>query len=221
MKSSVLEGSAVPRTARDAAAYYSQFGADTFAAGCGRVLDVGAGDSSFARQLSDEGVGVVRTDVCYGGDPPDLGPGAVAALGQRLPFADNSFERVVASWVTPHIPAEDLPALLTELVRVTAPGGRVLVYPLFHVARHLVNEHSFVYEKRFDRRNAGTTLVIHKDPTVAAADWETIVGDVVRTSKLHLGSTLMRLRRGLQRRLIAKAGTNHVGDTISSSWRHL
>jgi SAM-dependent methyltransferase len=43
---------------------------------------------------------------------------------QRLPFRDGSFEAAILILVVHHI--EDLPAMARELVRVLAPGGRVM-----------------------------------------------------------------------------------------------
>jgi 2-polyprenyl-6-hydroxyphenyl methylase/3-demethylubiquinone-9 3-methyltransferase len=43
---------------------------------------------------------------------------------ERLPFADGSFDTVVAADVLEHLP--DLPAAVNELARVLAPGGSFL-----------------------------------------------------------------------------------------------
>jgi SAM-dependent methyltransferase len=50
---------------------------------------------------------------------------AVQADGSALPFADGMFERVVAAEVLEHV--GDDAAVMSELARVLAPGGRVAV----------------------------------------------------------------------------------------------
>jgi SAM-dependent methyltransferase len=45
--------------------------------------------------------------------------------GDRLPFTDAAFDRVVVVDMLEHVPDED--AFVAELARVTAPGGRLVV----------------------------------------------------------------------------------------------
>jgi SAM-dependent methyltransferase len=94
-------------------------------AGCGLLLDVGAG-------LDTEGLAV---DV----DRASLSPGGVQATVARLPFADGSFDRVVASDVLEHV--DDDAAAMREVLRVLRPGGRAVV---------TVPAHPFLYG-RHDR----------------------------------------------------------------------
>ena len=60
----------------------------------------------------------------------------VVGVGQRLPFADGSFDAVVSKAVFEHV--TDPFACAAELVRVTAPGGRI-----FCSAPLLAPEHAF------------------------------------------------------------------------------
>ncbi|MEP6817480.1 MAG: methyltransferase domain-containing protein, partial [Marmoricola sp.] len=79
-------------------------------------------------QDADElsGVSDLFAAMCDAGEVPD---GAEADVKQgdalSLPFADGEFDRVVASEVLEHIPA-DL-AAIAELVRVLRPGGTMAV----------------------------------------------------------------------------------------------
>ena len=94
-----------------------------------RVLDAGCGGGLVARELAAAGAEVVGVDRSMG----SLGVARRATNGsfhpaqgrlERLPFADASFDAVVAADVLEHLP--DLPAAVAELARVLAPGGSFL-----------------------------------------------------------------------------------------------
>jgi 2-polyprenyl-6-hydroxyphenyl methylase / 3-demethylubiquinone-9 3-methyltransferase len=93
------------------------------------VLDAGCGGGLVARELAAAGAEVVGVDRSMG----SLGVARRATSGhfrpaqgrlERLPFADGSFDAVVAADVLEHLP--DLPAAVAELARVLAPGGSFL-----------------------------------------------------------------------------------------------
>jgi SAM-dependent methyltransferase len=52
----------------------------------------------------------------------------VRIVGDRLPLADNSFELIFSACVFHHIPHEEHVHWLSELNRVTAPGGRLFIF---------------------------------------------------------------------------------------------
>lgn len=104
------------------------------------VLDLGAGFGRHAFETARRGASVVAADLALtemvqtrdtfaamheAGQLP--GPGLTAAVvqanGLSLPFADCSFDRVIASEVLEHVP-DDL-AVMAELFRVLRPGGRL------------------------------------------------------------------------------------------------
>ena len=95
-------------------------------AGFDRVLDVGCGEGQVARALAGAGAHVVGVDPTRrnievarerGG-----GPGYEIATAESLPFADASFDAVVACLVFEHIDALD--EALSEVARVLVDGGR-------------------------------------------------------------------------------------------------
>jgi SAM-dependent methyltransferase len=93
-----------------------------------RILDIGCGIGAFVgrlREFSERvvGVDVDEESVRRGGyDLPNL----TLAVGERLPFADGSFDVVLLHEVIEHV--HDDVATLREARRVLAPGGRVVVF---------------------------------------------------------------------------------------------
>jgi SAM-dependent methyltransferase len=86
------------------------------------VLDVGAGPVQFAEAFESAGARYVALDA----DPAELRTRpAVAGRGERLPLADRSVDVCFSSNVVEHVPAPW--RFAGELVRVTRPGGLVVV----------------------------------------------------------------------------------------------
>ena len=88
-----------------------------------RALDAGAGSGLAGEAMRRRGARVVAADrefdmASHGARP------AVTADVTALPFRDGTFDVVVAAFVVNHLP--DPVAGLTELRRVTLPGGAVL-----------------------------------------------------------------------------------------------
>jgi len=90
------------------------------------VLDLAAGTGTSAEPMADAGVQVVACDLSVGmldvgkRRRPDLA--FVAGDALHLPFADASFDAVVACLVFEHIDAVD--EAVAEIARVLEPGGR-------------------------------------------------------------------------------------------------
>ena len=77
-----------------------------------------------ARALRD--VGAMAAAMAEEGQvPPEASFEAVRADALRLPFADESFDRVIASETLEHIPADSV--AMSEIYRVLAEGGRAVV----------------------------------------------------------------------------------------------
>ena len=95
-------------------------------AGAGHVLDVGCGEGQVARLASDLGARAV------GVDPTSAqlavaaeragGPTYARAAAGALPFADGTFDAVVACLVFEHI--RDVDDAIAEVARVLIPKGR-------------------------------------------------------------------------------------------------
>ena len=99
-----------------------------------RVLDIAAGTGTSSEPFADAGVEVVPADFSLGmlavGNRrrPDLG--FTAADAMRLPFADESFDAVTMSFGLRNV--ADSGAALREFLRVTRPGGRLVVCEFSH-----------------------------------------------------------------------------------------
>ena len=105
-----------------------------------RVIEVGSGAHGLIFCFGTErGVGVDPLAVNYN----DLFPGwqrraaTVAAEGESLPFIDRSFDVVICDNVVDH--AESPSQIVSELVRILAPGGLLYFtvnfhHPLYRVA---------------------------------------------------------------------------------------
>jgi len=106
-----------------------------------RVLDLGAGFGRHAFETIRRGAHVVAADLSFdelvatkntfaamhvAGEIPDqTGSASVQADGLKLPFSDESFDRIIASEVMEHVP-DDL-SVMTELHRLLRPGGRIAI----------------------------------------------------------------------------------------------
>jgi ubiquinone/menaquinone biosynthesis C-methylase UbiE len=106
-----------------------------------RVLDVGCGAGRHAFEAHRQGAHTVAYDR-NGGEVKDAAAmlGAMRLAGEApagvlgtavngdalaLPFADGTFDRVIAAEVLEHVPADA--AAMAELVRVLRPGGTLAV----------------------------------------------------------------------------------------------
>ena len=106
-----------------------------------RLLDLGCGFGRHAFEALRRGATVVACDMAYpeltqvlatadamreaGEIAPGLSCTSVNGDGTRLPFADASFDRIIASEVMEHVP-DDM-AALDELTRVLRPGGTIAI----------------------------------------------------------------------------------------------
>jgi ubiquinone/menaquinone biosynthesis C-methylase UbiE len=95
-----------------------------------RVLDLGCGTADLAADLNGAGADVIAADVAQAAldrahiRHPGLELRKLEIDGE-LPFADGSFDAVFSSEVIEHV--ADTARWLSEVRRVLAPGGRVLL----------------------------------------------------------------------------------------------
>jgi SAM-dependent methyltransferase len=94
-----------------------------------RLLDVACGPGHLAAAAADKGAKPVGLDASEGMVAVARARYAEIEFQQgdaeRIPFADASFDAVVAGFVVNHLPRPE--QALAEFVRVVAPGGRVAV----------------------------------------------------------------------------------------------
>ncbi|MDX1663808.1 MAG: methyltransferase domain-containing protein, partial [Candidatus Promineifilaceae bacterium] len=102
------------------------------------VLDLGCGDGHFAKMIFDSPL-AAGVDPWWGPLQKARRAGVyrlnVQAVGDRLPFADQSFGSVISNSVLEHIP--DVEPVLRESARVLRPGGQLVVT----MPSHLFTEH--------------------------------------------------------------------------------
>src|SRR6478735_5375259 len=94
-----------------------------------RVLDLAAGTGTSSEPFRAAGAEVVPCDFSLGmlevGKRRQPGLAFTAGDALRLPFADDSFDAVTISFGLRNV--SDTAAALTEMLRVTRPGGRLVV----------------------------------------------------------------------------------------------
>jgi demethylmenaquinone methyltransferase/2-methoxy-6-polyprenyl-1,4-benzoquinol methylase len=99
-----------------------------------RVLDLAAGTGTSSQPFADRGADVVPCDFSLGmlrvGKRAKPHLSFTAGDGTRLPFADDTFDAVTISFGLRNIVDPD--AGLREMLRVTRPGGRIVVCEFSH-----------------------------------------------------------------------------------------
>jgi demethylmenaquinone methyltransferase/2-methoxy-6-polyprenyl-1,4-benzoquinol methylase len=99
-----------------------------------RVLDLAAGTGTSSQPFRDRGATVVPCDFSVG--MLAVGKRALPRLpftagdGTRLPFADGTFDAVTISFGLRNV--QDTETALAELLRVTRPGGRLVICEFSH-----------------------------------------------------------------------------------------
>ena len=98
-----------------------------------RVLDLAAGTATSSAGLARSGADVVGCDFSLGmlrAARPHDGVSLVAGDALRLPFRDGAFDAVTISFGLRN--TQDVDVALREMLRVTRPGGRLVVCEFSH-----------------------------------------------------------------------------------------
>ncbi|AQP46388.1 bifunctional demethylmenaquinone methyltransferase/2-methoxy-6-polyprenyl-1,4-benzoquinol methylase [Tessaracoccus aquimaris] len=94
-----------------------------------RILDLAAGTGTSSAALAETGAYVVASDISLGmleqGRRQQPGIDFVAGDALALPFPDDTFDAVTISYGLRNV--ENTEAALREMLRVTKPGGRVVI----------------------------------------------------------------------------------------------
>ena len=105
----------------------------SFAPGGSKLLDVGCGTGVLAEALVKEGYNVTGLDPFQGmlkyvkQRVPELE--TVHGKGEDLPFPDNTFDFTYCVAVMHHVADKpNVRKTLTEMVRVTKPGGKIMIW---------------------------------------------------------------------------------------------
>jgi demethylmenaquinone methyltransferase/2-methoxy-6-polyprenyl-1,4-benzoquinol methylase len=99
-----------------------------------KILDLAAGTGASSVKLREAGAEVVSCDFSVGmlrvgkRRHPELD--LIAGDALRLPFADDTFDVVTISWALRNV--NDVTVALREMLRVTRPGGRLVVLENSH-----------------------------------------------------------------------------------------
>ena len=130
-----------------------------------RLLEVGGGQGELSERILRE-LGASVTFVDLSPRMVELARGrgldAQEADVQELPFADASFDTVVAAWMLYHVP--DLDRGLAEIARVLVPGGALVA--VTNSVRHIAElrdllEYSWNFDHTFNRENGEELLRPH------------------------------------------------------------
>lgn len=131
-----------------------------------RVLEVGGGQGELAERMQLE----LRAHVTFVDISPRMvelararGIDAQEGDVQKLPFADGSFDTVVAAWMLYHVP--DVDRGLAEIARVLVPGGALIAVTnsVDHIAelRDLMAYPRDAFELVFNSENGEELLRRH------------------------------------------------------------
>ncbi|RJQ34345.1 class I SAM-dependent methyltransferase [Candidatus Parcubacteria bacterium] len=134
----------IPSEGRSAGEYLHQLNIRTENLEGKRVLDLGSGSNlNLARQLPEEGIQAEVISFSPGfyhgktwNERAERADEArtltVAGMAEELPFADGSFDTVLAFYVTIYLQdSKRIEIAISEMIRVLKPGGAAYIGPIF------------------------------------------------------------------------------------------
>lgn len=125
-----------------------------------KVLEVGCGTGLILEKATQLALSAQGVDISSGMVNACTAKGLTAQFAsvENLPFADGEFDVVYAFKVLPHVP--DIAAAITEIIRVTKPGGRMVL--------EFYNPLSVKGVFDFLRRVAGRQPIYHRQDSPGA-----------------------------------------------------
>ncbi len=160
------------------------------------ILDIGEGDSDFADVCRERGLArVIALDHSYYHNPPKTNKDKVSSLGQELPFGDETFDEVIASyslwWIN-----RGLAGAIREMLRVVKNGGKVKIHPAIvkpGVDEGLFRMHSPFHASSFFglEESCDSTLVLTKPADLADEDSENGLDELLQSFRFTLGRLLV------------------------------
>ncbi|GAB4113374.1 MAG: class I SAM-dependent methyltransferase [Roseiflexaceae bacterium] len=201
------------------------------------VLDSGCGTAKHAVWNAD------RVGLMVGSDPATLFAdqalvkvALAKADSRRLPFADNSFDKVFCIDVLEHFPIDVIDAYLAETARILRPGGRFLAFsntrdkstlqPLVElsrwIGRQFVKAGVYDFEREARRKSDHVKALETWEDVLAAMDraglkpvkvvfWNSVFTSFVEHVVMKLGEALL----GRARRQKQAAPTPEAGYVVS------
>jgi ubiquinone/menaquinone biosynthesis C-methylase UbiE len=128
-----------------------------------RILEIGAGDSTFAKTTIEKGyASVVRIDPQFRNPRPSFTHNAITGLGQELPFAAHTFDDVIASFSASWT-KDDIARMVQEMARVARE--KVLIKPALP-ALGSFTEQPTPHSRFIKTPYYGFTLELTIDPTI-------------------------------------------------------
>ena len=169
--------------------------------GEGAILEVGSGSQGISVFLSDKVIGV---DVAFA-EAPAKNLIAVKASALHLPIKGRSFERVLCSDMMEHLTAQERPAAIQELLRVTK-GHLFIACPCDEAARSADGRLMKLYRSLGIRppdwledhlqKRIPDSQEIERPLEELKARWKTVVGE---STASHFIVTLLISNRWLNR----------------------
>jgi len=109
-----------------------------------KVLDIGSSlGSNFSEEAKKYNADVVSISPDFKDKTPDNKNKNVAARVQQLPFKDNTFDYIVASYSIPYYLPYDFAEYnrsISEILAVLKPGGKAYFYPINTEQKKLIKK---------------------------------------------------------------------------------